>query len=235
MSKAEIKAITEIPIALDFDSLLADVHLVPSSEDAKIFESIFNQACEIAKPKAIYRVAYIESKHDASITIDGVEFTSRTLRVNLEKIERVFVYVATCGKEIDRMSLSDGDLLQDFWLDRIKVALLDCSLSYLRAYLDHKYHPGKMASISPGSGDANIWPIQQQKELFSLLGKIEELIGVRLTESFLMVPTKSVSGFLYPTEIDFQSCMLCHRERCSGRRAPFKKKLWDSIHQDRSF
>ena len=112
MSKAEIEAITEIPIALDFDSLLADVHLVPASDDAKIFESIFNQACEIGKPKAIYRVAYIESKHDASITIDGVEFTSRALRVNLEEIERVFVYVATCGREIDRMSLSDGELLQ---------------------------------------------------------------------------------------------------------------------------
>jgi hypothetical protein len=84
--------------------------------------------------------------------------------------------------------------------------------------------------MNPGSGDANVWPIEQQKELFSLFGDVENLIGVRLTDSFLMVPNKSVSGICFPTEINFQSCQLCHRMNCNGRKAPFDRKLWESVN-----
>ena len=98
--------------------------------------------------------------------------------------------------------------------------------------LDRKYKLGKTATISPGSGDVTVWPIEQQRELFALFVDVENLVGVRLTESFLMTPNKSVSGIRFPTEIDFQSCQLCHRENCPGRRAPFDKKLWESVQHD---
>jgi hypothetical protein len=42
-----------------------------------------------------------------------------------------------------------------------------------------------------------------------------------------MVPNKSVSGLLYPSEDGFQSCQLCHREGCPNRRAPFDPHLWE--------
>ncbi|MBC8461851.1 MAG: hypothetical protein H8D67_28105 [Deltaproteobacteria bacterium] len=35
--------------------------------------------------------------------------------------------------------------------------------------------------------------IEQQKELFSIFGNVEDLIGVKLTDSYLMIPNKSVS------------------------------------------
>jgi hypothetical protein len=77
--------------------------------------------------------------------------------------------------------------------------------------------------MSPGS--LADWPITQQEELFSIFGNVEDLIGVKLTESFLMVPLKSVSGIYFPTEIEFVSCQLCPREVCSGRRAPYDPDL----------
>ena len=52
------------------------------------------------------------------------------------------------------------------------------------------------------------------------------LIGVTLSESFLMIPIKSVSGILFPKEIRFESCQLCPREKCAGRRAPYEESLW---------
>ena len=81
--------------------------------------------------------------------------------------------------------------------------------------------------MNPGSGDVDIWPIEQQRELFSLFGDVKALIGVTLTDSFLMIPNKTVSGVFYPTEVDFVTCQLCHRERCPNRRAPFDAHLWD--------
>jgi hypothetical protein len=68
--------------------------------------------------------------------------------------------------------------------------------------------------------------------LFSLFGDVDNLIGVRLTAESLMIPNKSVSGICFPTEINFQSCQVCHREKCSGRKAPFDGKLWESVHHD---
>ena len=56
-------------------------------------------------------------------------------------------------------------------------------------------------------------------------------MGVRLTDSFLMVPNKSVSGIFFPAEVTFTSCQLCQRGVCPGRRAPFDPKLHASYHE----
>jgi hypothetical protein len=86
--------------------------------------------------------------------------------------------------------------------------------------------------MHPGSGDASVWPIEQQGPLFSLLGDVTGAIGVELTDSFLMVPNKSVSGVRFATEIDFRSCQLCHREGCPSRSAAFDPELWRSVQHD---
>jgi len=39
-----------------------------------------------------------------------------------------------------------------------------------------------------------------------------------------MVPVKTVSGLLFPSEAGFESCELCSREKCMGRRAAYDPK-----------
>ena len=51
--------------------------------------------------------------------------------------------------------------------------------------------------------------------------------------SALMKKTrKSISGIRFPTEIDFRTCQLCHRENCPSRSASFDPELWESIQGD---
>ena len=88
------------------------------------------------------------------------------------------------------------------------------------------------ATMDPGSGDADVWPIEQQKELFSVFGDVETLIGVRLTDSMLMIPTMSVSGIVFPTETEFASCQVCHRGGCPRRTAPFDEAVWREVCGD---
>lgn len=70
--------------------------------------------------------------------------------------------------------------------------------------------------VSPGQEG---WPIEQQRVLFGLLPA--ERIGVRLTESCLMLPLKSVSfvvGLGPQMHADAVACDLCSkRERCRWR------------------
>jgi hypothetical protein len=41
----------------------------------------------------------------------------------------------------------------------------------------------------------------------------------------LMLPRKSISGILFPTEVTFFSCQLCPRERCEARKAAYDASL----------
>ena len=151
---------------------------------------------------------------------------SRALRVNLDGVERVFPYVATCGAELDSIPVAAGDAFGQFCRDTIKEMALWAALSHLYMHLTEAFGLGALASINPGSGEANVWPIEQQRDLFAFLGNVQESIGVVLTDSCLMVPNKSVSGILFPSSAGFENCQLCNQKQCSHRRVPFDPELW---------
>ena len=228
----KMESITNIPFELNLESLLQSIRVQPGTEDAKEFEDLIEEVRRRARPKALYKESYVESKGWDTVIMDGITFTSRALRNNLDRAERVFPHIATCGRELDEIDLPPGDFLKPFWLDTIKGVLLGASLSYLKEYLDRKYALGKTSTMSPGAGDVEVWPIEQQRELFSLFGNVEERIGVHLTDSFLMVPNKTVSAIRFPTEIDFRSCQVCRRGNCPSRSAPLDMDLWESIQHD---
>jgi len=227
-----MKVLTDIPFELDVDALLKKNHVEEDTDDAIEFQSLVDTVGKIGKPKVLYKECFIDEKGTDTISIGDTTFRSHVLRKKLDTVERVFAYIATCGREVDGIELPKGDFLKKYWLDTIKQTLLGFSRGYLNEHLSQKYRIGKTASMQPGSGDTTVWPIEQQKELFSIFGDVESLIGVRLTDSFLMLPNKSVSGIIFPTEIDFKSCQLCHRENCQGRSAPFDKDLWESMQHD---
>ena len=220
-----MEILKNIPFELDFDKLLSKLSLEKDSEYTKEVESLVDSVTPVITPKAIYEVAYIQEKGEDTVNIDGVEFTSHVLRVNLDEVERVFPYIATCGKELDEVEISSDDFLARYWLDAIKEMALRKSMVYLYGYLKDQYALGKTSSMSPGSAAAEVWPIGQQKHLFSIFGDVEKMIGVKLTESCLMIPNKSVSGVILPTEVSFRSCQLCPREGCPGRSAPYDEDL----------
>jgi hypothetical protein len=159
-------------------------------------------------------------------TVQRVRFTSRALRVNLDGVGRVFAYVATCGAELDSISVAPGDVFGQFCRDTIKEMALWAALAQLYVHLTETHQLSTLASMNPGSGEANVWPIEQQRDLFAFLGDVQGSIGVALTASCLMVPNKSVSGIFYPSNSGFESCQLCRQERCSHRRAQFDPALW---------
>jgi hypothetical protein len=144
------------------------------------------------------------------------------MRKNLDAVERVFPYVATCGTEVESISYPD-DVRKAFYLDAVKTVLVGLANQHLTAYLKRRFALGQTAHMNPGS--LPDWPVTEQRKLFSLLGDVEESVGVRLTEGSMMYPMKSTSGILFPTEVRFESCQLCPREQCIGRRAPYDPEL----------
>lgn len=121
---------------------------------------------------------------------------SRTLARHLDGCHAVYLVCGTLGAKFDALlrkacvkSAADALVLQatgtaaiEEWMDAVEAEVaadLAVGETMLRRY-------------SPGYGD---FPLQAQKELLCLLDSARS-IGVFLTETFLMVPSKSVSAVI---------------------------------------
>jgi hypothetical protein len=225
-----MEILENIPVKLTVEQVLRSLNLDSDGKYAGDVQGLVDLVQDIVRPKAIYDVRYIDRKYKDEVEIGGVKFTSRVLRVNLDKVERVFPYVATCGTEVESIDIPSDDLMRRFVLDNIKQIALGAAVTHLREHIDREHRPGQMSAMSPGSLED--WPISEQKQLFSIFGDVEKLIGVKLTDTYLMLPIKSISGIYFPTEVRFESCQLCPRERCPGRRAPYDEKLKEKYFSD---
>jgi hypothetical protein len=217
--------LNSIPFQPDPFDLQKQLRIREGSPSIRDFQNLLDEALSCARPKALYRLAFIEDKNEQSVRIEGRVFNSRVLRVNLDTAQRVFAYIATCGAELEEWSHSIGDLLFHYWADIIKEAALIAAVQALYTHIDERYQPGRVSSMHPGSLDD--WPLPEQGPLFALLGDTRSAIGVHLTESYLMVPTKSVSGLRFPLEETFESCTLCPRPDCPNRKAPYDPHLFE--------
>ncbi len=216
-----MEILDNIPTNLDSEDVMRRLHHHRGLEP--YVEELVEAVRPIVRPKAIYEVSYVEDRTEDSVRIGGVRFTSRVLRRNLEPVGKVFPHVVTCGREIDEMAVSSDDLMESYCLDTIKEIVLRSAARHLQDYLSARYAVGRLSKMSPGA--LTDWPITQQEKLFSIFGNVEDMIGVRLTESSLMVPVKSVSGIYFPSEVGFESCQLCPRDVCERRRAPYDPAL----------
>lgn len=210
-----------IPVSLNHEKIKKSLHL-SQADYAHRMRVLIESAEAMIEARAVYDVCYIDEKLDEAFTVKGVRFVSKVLRKQLEKAERIFPYVVTIGQRLEEWARSSEDLLEQFILDSIGNTALREARLYFQTQIRSKYGLKKMAGLAPGSLED--WPITEQRSLFSLLGDVEAAVGVRLTSHMLMLPSKSVSGICFPTDTFFESCQLCPREKCPGRRMAYSEK-----------
>jgi len=226
VTETSFTILDDIPFSVDIPELLRRLRADSTFVLMDDLLQVARQAADIGRPKGLYRICAVEHTGDATITLDGVTFRSRILRVNLEGAYRAFPFLATCGQELEAWSQALDDPMRMFWADIIKEMALHRSIMALGDALVAMYRPGERAVMNPGS--LPDWPIDEQRPLFSLFGKAAERIGVELTASCLMSPVKSVSGIWFETEKGFVNCQLCSREDCPNRRAPHDPHLFNA-------
>jgi hypothetical protein len=206
-----------VPFAFDEQAFLRLTRLRGLEE----VRSLVDGALAAARPKAAYQVCAVGARAADTVQIGGRAFTSEVLVRNLEGVEQVYPYVATCGAELDALAAAFPDPFCLYCLDVLKELALMEARSFLLEHLRKAHGAENLSSMNPGSGNARLWPLAQQRPLFDLMGDVEAQIGVRLTPSLLMQPNKSVSGLFFPSETHYENCQLCAREDCPRRRAPY--------------
>jgi len=209
------------------------IELYEGMEDE--IESLLDKAVPLIRPKAVYRELEIMSRESQGQTgqrhgnssmesslnnlqIDDQVFTDSILVNRLRDVSTVFPYIITCGIELEELAKGD-DMLAEFWLDALKQMALDRAFNYFRIHIKEKCNISKLYSLNPGSSTCGEgWDISDQKKLFSFFPSVEEKLGIRLTESMLMFPNKTLSGIMFESDRDFVSCQECDNIHCPNRK-----------------
>ncbi len=144
-------------------------------------------------PKSLYRI-FDCTVTENSLIIGDTEFFSTRLAQNMTGCKRVVMFGATLGTECDRQikvaSTTDVALamaLQATAADKIEEVCDNLEKEII------KEHDVKLRQrYSPGYFDLDI---KEQKKFFSLL-ELQKRIGLTLTDTYEMLPTKSVTAFI---------------------------------------
>lgn len=179
-------------------------------------------------PRAGYRIvpqdALVMQRETVAIAgecFDVGKLIARCLRHSTEMI----VFVATAGPQLDAWSrglFAEGDMMGGYLVDAIGSEVVESAADWLEDRLRaaaQEHQLGLTNRYSPGYCG---WHVSGQHALFGLLP--ENFCGITLTESALMQPTKSVSGFLGRgprcRKLDY-GCNLCEMENCFRRNARY--------------
>jgi hypothetical protein len=209
-------------VSISLDEVRKRLHM-QKNRDLGELQSLIDFARALIEPRALYDLHYIEAKLEDAVIVNGRPLKSRVLRKNLDQVERIFPFVITIGPKLGEKQTASSDLLENYYLDTIGNVALNSARKHLERHLKSQFALEKISSMAPGS--LADWPIEEQAPLFELLGDVEATIGVKLTDSLLMLPAKSISGIYFPTEASFFSCQLCPRKRCESRKAKYDPRL----------
>ena len=188
--------------------------------------TLINECINEVKGKLTYSVCYkefpitfLEDKIDLTIAVTK----STGLRKNLKGCKSILLFAATVGLQMDRLiskysrlSPAKALIMQAIGAERIE-SLCDLFCDSILKDLG-KENCSLKPRFSPGYGDL---PLALQKDIFACLD-CNRQIGLSLSNSLLMTPTKSVTAIAGITDkadcTEDKSCNECNLESCPFRR-----------------
>jgi hypothetical protein len=163
-------------------------------------------------------------KDGYKLTVGGTTFqTGKIIFQQLKRSTQIAVFVCTAGAGIEqysRVKLADNDPLKGFIADILGGVVVEAAIDKIQQTLNDKMKRNELNITNRYSPGYCGWATVEQHKLFSLL---PTTLGIRLTESALMQPVKSVSGIIgIGADVKFNpyTCKICEATHCIYR---FKK------------
>lgn len=205
------------------------LRMVGSSDEVSLkqmkndLNEIFEKAIILCHPTctiAIFDLESIATEKDR-IFLNGFFSVGEKIASYLKGSQQIAVFVCTIGKEMEewaRELLTQGDFLKAYLVDILGSLSVEKAMDFAQNLLKKSLLEKGLKitnRYSPGYCD---WNVAEQQKLFNLLpGDYEDVI---LSESSLMTPMKSVSGFIgIGQEVQFKKvrCADCSSKNCAYR------------------
>ena len=189
-------------------------------------DAVTERCLQLARPRATLASFAVRAVRADEVELEGcaLRLTGHDIAAHLADAREVALFAATLGADVDRelRRLSLTDALEQVVFDSVATALVeraaDAAEAHVRAYAAQQ---GRYTSwrFSPGYGDL---PLSLQPAFLATLDATRQL-GITLTPSFLMMPTKSVTAIvgIHPTPQPGleSSCAVCAlSDFCTIRR-----------------
>ncbi len=165
---------------------------------ARLIDEIMDRGRSLLRPRAIYGAFDASTPEPGLCVIGGsIRATSRSLHERLHGCRRAVLFAATIGPEVETWC---HDLMRDGQMTRVLLADAFASSAAIALGLEvETIAVGLLAEegltatkrYAPGYGD---WSLADQAPLHALLDAGR--IGIALTEDFLMLPAKSITGVI---------------------------------------
>jgi hypothetical protein len=220
-----MRSVTDIRLSLDVEDVLEGQGISVDRARSGIVASareILDVLPDLLDPAAVYDVVSVKDFHHKTIELEnGGAFEGPLAARALAGAEKVALAVCTIGPALEtRMNqLFADDPVRAMALDGAGTAALrKISNIVIREVQEVAAHHSWGVGMRAQPGQEG-WSIWQQRVIFERLSTEE--IGVRLTDSCLMIPRKSVSfviGMGPDMRPDAVACDFCSkRERCPWR------------------
>ena len=190
----------------------------------QLVEDSFQELEHIVNTKFIYRIFEITFLDVDVLTIGNMKIKSKNLSKNLKGCSQAVVFGATLGAGVDM-------LMKRYSLTNMAktVVLQACAAAMLEEYCDEeqnkiaeelgKDHMYLRPRFSPGYGD---YSILHQEDILRMLDTAKT-IGLTMTESYMLTPTKSVTAVIGISKTKepchIKGCEECQKLDCIYRRS----------------
>ena len=182
-----------------------------------LLEEMKKEAYKYLTCEGIFDIFPIEGKTEDTIIAEGGEaFTNPMMARVLAKSEQMVVYAATV-RGYDEFEASVDNFMKTFIVDTWGTTFAECAGSWLKNYIEkHVLDPNLYTTCAWSPGQHGV-DIRLQRNVFRLISP--EDIGVRLNDSCMMQPQKSITSFFgVGRESDLESIRACdfceHRATC---------------------
>jgi hypothetical protein len=192
----------------------------------EVAQKAAKDALDYLSPLVVYQDMEVKAFHRGGVILAEDHFLSGLLiNEHLKGAHSVIVIVCTIGDALERKAsqLSDQDIVYGYALDSAGSAAVDLLAYQAFHYFEgQKEKQGWKTSIAINPGMLG-WPLKEgQKQIFSILGNQDH--HVKLTESGLMIPLKSISmviGAGPDMERNGNTCDYCSfKGRCYYQKNP---------------
>lgn len=189
----------------------------------ELYESVLQEVAALAVPKAIWTEVGIEGVEKDRLFLEGgYSLTSRLLVQLAGPAEKLVLYVMTLGAELDAqiaLYQQEGKMTRALAIDSAGSAAIGLGSVKAISDVERKYLALSLETSIPLGPGHSYWPkLDDQRTIFEILQP--ERIGIRLSDSNLMLPRKSVSmvlavGINLPTTNGKTHCDYCsYRSNC---------------------
>ncbi len=183
-------------------------------------EEALRLGLSVLRPRAVLHEARVmETLHEKIRLEGGLTLTGGATTRNLAGAEWVTAVVCTIGAELEALAAAQKDLVQALALEGLGNAAAEQIGQQVCERIAKRSEKRRLLTSSPVSPGEVDWPVDSgQRQVFALVDGA--LAGVRLMESGMMMPRKSISFVVGSGKTMKQDdlCAVCSmRERCRYR------------------